>query len=143
MSDDDKINELIREIATKHEVVIGRDDPIMILRTINDRLLQDGVANQQKLLENLKEELESISHRWSNDAKGKAERILSAALAASQEAMAKSMREGAETVAGILRFEFEAVLTTIQATKRIAIINVAAASMAILAAAMMLLRGML
>jgi len=134
----DEVEELIREIASKHGVVVGRDDPMMMLHTINEKLLRNGVANQQKLLDNLKEELESISRGWSDDAKGKAERILSAALTASQETMVKSMRDGAETMANLLRIEFRAFLTTIRNTKRIAIMNMVAAGMTVFAVAMLL-----
>ena len=86
MASDDKIEELIREIAVKHGIAVGRDDPILILQTINTRLMQDSQAAQQEILDRFKEELEAIAHRWGDDAKGKAERTLNAALAASKEA---------------------------------------------------------
>ena len=82
MASDDKIEELIREIAVKHGIAVGRDDPILILQTINTRLMQDSQAAQQEILDRFKEELEAIAHRWGDDAKGKAERTLNAALAA-------------------------------------------------------------
>ena len=37
---DDKIDSLIQEISTKHGVVIGRDDPILILHSVNMRLIE-------------------------------------------------------------------------------------------------------
>jgi len=135
---DDKMKEIIQEVVAKHGILIGLDDPIMVLHTINEMLLRDSAANQMELLNKFKEELENISHRLNEDAKEKAGRILGAALTASQETMAKNMREGAEVVAGILRLEFKAVLTTIRTTKRIAIMNIVAASITILAAAMVL-----
>jgi hypothetical protein len=95
MASDDKIEELIREIAVKHGIAVGRDDPILILQTINTRLMQDSQAAQQEILDRFKEELEAIAHRWGDDAKGKAERTLNAALAASKEAMAKGCRTAA------------------------------------------------
>ena len=57
MSDrqDDQIEALIREIAQKHGIVVGRDDPILILQTINNRLMQDSAKAQQAQLEKLKE----------------------------------------------------------------------------------------
>ncbi len=72
MASDDKIEELIGEIAVKHGITIGRNDPILILQTINERLMQDTQAAQQEILDHFKEELESIAHRWGEDAKGKA-----------------------------------------------------------------------
>jgi flagellar biogenesis protein FliO len=95
----DKIEELIKEIAVKHGIAVGRDDPIMILQTINERLILDGQTAQQQLLSHFKAELEEIAHRWSEDAKGKAERVLNASLNASKEAMANGMAEGTKRAA--------------------------------------------
>jgi hypothetical protein len=89
-----KIEEIIKEIAHKNGIAIGRDDPIMILHTINERLLRDTQRSQQAALDSFKSELELISHRWGQDAKDKAERILNAALQASKESMATSINEG-------------------------------------------------
>jgi hypothetical protein len=62
-------DELTKEIAGKHGVAVGRDDPIMILQTVNARLLEDSAKAQQEMLERYKEELEALSARWSSDAR--------------------------------------------------------------------------
>ena len=69
----DQVEELIKEIAAKHGIAVSRDDPILILQTINNRLLQDGAEAQQAQLDQFKQEMEALSMRWENDAKGKAE----------------------------------------------------------------------
>jgi hypothetical protein len=56
--------ELIKEIAAKHGIAVGRDYPIMILQTINARLMQDSQKAQQEMLDTFKSELEEMSHRW-------------------------------------------------------------------------------
>jgi cell division septum initiation protein DivIVA len=89
----DPIDELIKEIAGKHGVAVSRDDPIMILQTINARLLEDSAKAQQAMLERYREELEALSARWSSDAKEKAERVLNSALKASNNAMRERARE--------------------------------------------------
>jgi hypothetical protein len=63
----DRIEEIIKEIAVKHGIAVGRDDPIMILQTINERLMQDTAAAQQEILEQFKSELESVAFRWGED----------------------------------------------------------------------------
>mgnify|MGYP003379481151 CR=1 FL=1 len=83
MASDDKIEETIKAIAARHGIAVSRDDPILVLQTINDRLMQDSQAAQQEILEGFKSELEAIAHRWGEDSKGKAERTLNAALALS------------------------------------------------------------
>lgn len=103
----DKIGESIKVIAEKHGVAVGRDDPILILQTLNERLMQDNAAAQQVMLDHFKEELEVIAHRWSEDAKGKAERLLNAALLAAREAMANELQQGSKVAAATLRREAE------------------------------------
>lgn len=142
MASDDKIEELIREIAVKHGIAVGRDDPILILQTINTRLMQDSQAAQQEILDRFKEELEAIAHRWGDDAKGKAERTLNAALAASKEAMAKGMQDGGKAAAEAVRRELEAAAVQFAApvreARRVAYMNIVAAGMAVFAAALAL-----
>ena len=93
MTTADRTEEIIKEIAVKHGIAIGRNDPILVLQTLNERLLQDSATAQEKILERFKEEMEAISHRWSEDAKQKAEKTLNAALTAGREAMLKGMQD--------------------------------------------------
>lgn len=60
----DPFEEIIQEIALKHGVAIGRDDPILILQTLNNKLMKDSVLAQQQQLDLFKEELETIAYRW-------------------------------------------------------------------------------
>ncbi|WP_419419474.1 conjugal transfer protein TraM [Legionella sp. D16C41] len=89
----DKIDETIQVIALKHGVVLGKDDPILILQTMNERLLKENRKAQQEMLAQFKEEMEGISSQWRDDAKEKAEKILNAALAGSKAAMSKLSQE--------------------------------------------------
>lgn len=134
----DKIEELIREIAAKHGIAVGRDDPILILQTINTKLMQDSAAAQEAILDAFKSELESIANRWGDDAKEKAERTLNAALAASKEAMTRGMQDAAKVAAEAVRHEIETVTAKLTApireARRVAIMNMIAAGMAVAAA---------
>nr|WP_027156710.1 conjugal transfer protein TraM [Methylobacter luteus] len=129
----DKIEETIKEIAAKHGIAVGRDDPILILQTINERLMQDSATAQQEILDRFKEEMESIAHRWGDDAKNKAERTLNAALTVSRETMLTTMQDGAKAAAESLRHEVESTTTrlasSIRESRRVAIMNLIAASM--------------
>lgn len=134
---DDQIESLIREIATKHGIAVGRDDPILILQTINNRLLQDGAKAQQDMLNQFKKELESMAMRWSEDAKNKAERIVNASLNASKESMENIMAQGARDTIKTVRLEIDSSLNRINRpirdAKKIAYLNVVAGSMTIIA----------
>lgn len=89
----DKLNEAIQEIAVRHGVVLGKDDPILILQTMHERLLEDNRKAQQQMLVQFREEIENISSLWKNYAKEKAENILNTALSVSKESMAKLLRD--------------------------------------------------
>jgi type II secretory pathway predicted ATPase ExeA len=134
----DRVDELIGEVARKHGMAIGRDDPILVLQTINERLLQDSSAAQQALLDAYKEELEALASRWSTDAADRADRILQAALAGSRETVASIVTEAAMTTAASVRTEVDAALARVavrlQDARRIAIINMVAACITLVAA---------
>ena len=138
----DQTEELLREIAAKHGLAVSRDDPILVLQTINSRLMQDGAKAQQAQLDRFKEEMEALSQRWSMDAKLMAERILDAALAAARETMDGAMREGGAQAARAARREIDGALQQLAAAVRaahgVALLNIAAGCLAILAAAVAL-----
>jgi hypothetical protein len=141
MSDrhDEQIEALIREIAQKHGIVVGRDDPIFVLQTINNRLMQDSAKSHQAQLEKLKEELEALAQRWSLDAKEKSERILNASLTSGKQAMGQLMEEGTNATVRLLAEEMGALLAKlrrpIQDAHRLAVFNIIASCMTLVAAA--------
>jgi len=144
MSDrqDDQIEALIREIAQKHGIVVGRDDPIFVLQTINHRLMQDSAKAQQAQLEKLKEELEALAQRWSQDAREKSERILNASLAVGRQATAQLMEEGVRTSVRLLADEMAGLLDRlalpVREARQVAVFNIVASCIALLAAAVAL-----
>jgi hypothetical protein len=144
MSDrqDDQIEALIREIAQKHGIVVGRDDPIFVLQTINHRLMLDSAKAQQVQLEKLKEELEALAQRWSQDAREQSERILNASLAAGRQATAQLMEEGARMSARLLADEMAGLLDRLALpvgeVRQVAVFNIVASCITLLAAAVAL-----
>lgn len=134
----DQIEELIREIAAKHGIAVARDDPILVLQTINNRLLQDSAAAQQAQLEQFKEELEGISLRWKTDAKDKAERVMNVALTASKTAMDQILRDSAQAMIDRLRNELDSnqalLANQMHRTRKTALLNFVASCLTIAAA---------
>jgi hypothetical protein len=134
----DEVEELIREIAAKHGIAISRDDPIFVLQTINQRLMQDSARAQQAMLDRYKEEMEVIAQAWSSDAKSKAERVLNASLTASKETAAKIMLEGATATAASVRGEVDAALGrvagTLRQSRRLVSVNLVVAALTLMAA---------
>jgi hypothetical protein len=140
MSEDN--DALIKKIAVKHGIAVGRDDPILILHTLNNQLLLDSQKAQQELLDQFKAELEGLSLRWSTDAREKAERILNASLVASEESMGHLMQAGANELVATVKNEVDATLKRIERpirdAYRIGTMNILAACLTIFAAAILL-----
>ncbi|QBS13535.1 conjugal transfer protein TraM [Legionella geestiana] len=134
----DQMQTLIKEIAVKHGVSVGQNDPILILQTLNARLMDDNLKAQQAMLDQYKEELEGIALRWGNDAKDKSERILNAALDASKDTMTKLLHDSAISTAMAVKKETEDLLArvgkSLRNTERVAMFNLVASCVTFLAA---------
>ena len=134
----DPIEDLIQEIARKHGVAIDRDDPILVLQTINSKLLKDSARAQKDQLDAYKIELEALAQRWGTDAKEKAERILNASLCASQEAMTKIPGLVAQSTTVSVKAEVELalayVVSRIHDAHRIGVLNLVASFVTLTAA---------
>lgn len=130
--------DLIREIAVRHGTALGRDDPILILHTLNERLMADNAKAQQAMLAAFQAELEAAAGRWDAASKARAERVLNAALGASQDAMKDHMAAGAREAAAAARREAERALGALEEslarTRQVALLNLAAAVLTLAAA---------
>lgn len=89
----EKLDKIIQDITVKHGVLLGKDDPILMLQTMNEQLIEENRKAQKDLLVQFREEMEGISSQWKDDAKEKAEKVLNAALASSKEAIARLLQE--------------------------------------------------
>ncbi|HIF0302638.1 TPA: conjugal transfer protein TraM [Legionella pneumophila] len=134
----DQFESLINDIAIKHGVVLGQDDPILILQTMNAKLMEDNSKAQQFMLHQYKEELEGIILRFGNETKEKSERILNSSLAASKEAMANVLQESAKNTTISIQNSIETLLChterLLRRTERIALVNLTASALTLLAA---------
>lgn len=92
-----EVEEIIKEIAIRHGIAVGRDDPIMVLRTINEILLKDSMTAQAEILSVFKSELEEAANRWDLAANEKAEKMLNISLNASKKAMSSMLDAGVKS----------------------------------------------
>ncbi|RUR15312.1 conjugal transfer protein TraM [Legionella sp. km535] len=99
----EKLDKISQDIAVKHGVLLGKDDPILMLQTMNEHLIEENRKAQQDFLAQFREEMEGISSQWRVDAKEKAEKVLNVALASSKEAMARLLQESTNESVQTLR----------------------------------------
>jgi len=134
----DPTEELLTEIAAKHGVALDRQDPILIVQTLHMRLLEESRRTQQAMLEDYRTTLEGLLDRWGIETKTKAERIVTASLTASTEAMKAQMATATTEVARTIRSEVTDVLEQIETRARraqtIGYLNLFAAVVTVLAA---------
>ena len=83
----DAIDELVKEIMTQHHIALGRDDPVLILHTVNTRLLNDSQKALNQQIEQAQQQWQDMTNRWGQATQDRAERILNAALTSSKEVM--------------------------------------------------------
>lgn len=86
----DAMDAVIRELAAKHGVLLGRDDPIVMLTTIQGVMLRELQEQQAQSLAAFQSEMERFLSSWTDDSKGKAERIVNGALDVSKRIMAQN-----------------------------------------------------
>ncbi|HCU5991568.1 TPA: conjugal transfer protein TraM [Legionella pneumophila] len=99
----EKLDKIIQDITVKHGVLLGIDDPILMLQTMNEQLIEENRKAQQDLLVQFREEMEGISSQWKDDAKEKAEKVLNAALASSKEAITRLLHESTKESVQVMK----------------------------------------
>jgi L-lactate utilization protein LutC len=92
------LDQVRRLVAERHNVSIGRDDPILMLMTAQDHLLQLYTQRQRELVAEFAAQLDAVATRYTASSKETADKALTAALAASKQAMV-SLLEGGTTAA--------------------------------------------
>ena len=98
-------DKLIREAAVRNKLVVHKDDPVMLLATTINLMLDDLNASLAAALDKYQSGNDDIARRWRLDAEAGAAKILDAALNAGREATAKTMNEGAVKVTALIHEE--------------------------------------
>ncbi|KTD03715.1 traM protein [Legionella geestiana] len=103
----DKLQEITQEIAKRHGVLVGRDDPILMLHTMNDMLMQENLAAQRNVLADFRTMIEEGIHRLEDGSSKKSEQILNVAILASKTLLQNAMQDGAESAMSFINQEID------------------------------------
>lgn len=140
--EDEKINALIAQIASRHGIALSRDDPIMIMQTMNENLIKDSVLAQQGLLEQFKSEMEITKKEWTTEAKNHSAHILNATVLSGKTEIARIMEEKSSLIieesSTKLNAGFNQILKTVQLSRQTALLNILASFITLFAAAIIL-----
>ena len=74
----DKLDALIKRIASEHGIVLSADDPVLMMHTLNEVLLEQNEKAHAELLHNYQAALENNFTQWQAFATKKANALINA-----------------------------------------------------------------
>ena len=61
---DDKLDALIKRVASEHGIILSQDDPVLMMHTLNEVLLEQNEKAHAELLSNYQATLEESFNQW-------------------------------------------------------------------------------
>ncbi len=80
----DKLDALIERVASEHGIILSQDDPVLIMHTLNEVLLEQNEKAHAELLSNYQAILEENFNRWCEYSTKKSNAIISASMSNAQ-----------------------------------------------------------
>ncbi|MDO8334576.1 MAG: conjugal transfer protein TraM [Nitrosomonas sp.] len=77
-SDQNHFSKIIERVAAKHGIALTDDDPILMIHTLNEILIEENNKAHQVLLNQFRSTLEENIHLWSQTTESKANSLLQA-----------------------------------------------------------------
>ncbi|MFY8352918.1 hypothetical protein AAEU29_20430 [Pseudoalteromonas sp. SSM20] len=107
MGNEVSIEALLHEVMVEHGVKLTKNDPVLIVHTLNKRLIESQKALQESLLNELKSNLEVLTTDWSEEAKSVAENIINSSLKASTATITQAIETSTEENKKLLKEAIE------------------------------------
>lgn len=76
----DKLDALIKRVATVHGIVLSQDDPVLMMHTLNEVLLEQNENAHAELLNNYQAILEDSFKQWREYSTKKSNALISASM---------------------------------------------------------------
>ena len=80
----DKLDALIERIASEHGIVLSQDDPVLMMHTLNEVLLEQNKEAHAELLRNYQAVLEENFNRWREYSTKKSNALINASISNTQ-----------------------------------------------------------
>lgn len=126
----DPITQIIEDVAVKHGIALGRDDPVLMVYTINRQLMESGARIQQAALEKCLGNMEQSAGRIHDQAVCALDRKMREASANIRQAL----QQEAERLFSQQRKESRAMMESHLKWRRFAAINIAVSMLTIVSA---------
>lgn len=135
---DDVLEALRREIAAKHRIIVGADDPILLLLTANDFCIQRAAsaleAMQTRALTQQAQQFELHTHKFVAAANQTGARTVELAAAKIHDAVGMASSHAASTIDGAARQLLRPLQLAI-------VVSVCSSLLSLVAAVLLWLRG--
>lgn len=80
----DKLDALIKRVASEHGIVLSRDDPVLMMHTLNEVLLEQNEKAHAELLSNYQAVLEERFNQWREYSTKRSNAIINASMNSTQ-----------------------------------------------------------
>ena len=110
----DSLDEIIKEVAAKHGFVLSRDDPVLLVYTIQQRLLADSADGQQLLFDQFREELEQTLDDWEKETTSKLDQALDQTITAAKTDFRDQMRQDTIKITAVVDVHYVTIQSQIR-----------------------------
>lgn len=142
-TDLDHFSKIIERVAAKHGIALTDDDPILMIHTLNEILLEENSKAHQVLLNNFRSTLEENISQWSQATENKANSLLQASSRNTNLLTEQIINACFESIDQKIELGFnekiKEISTLTQNTRQAAIINLLATGLFFLAVLVMVL----
>ena len=142
-TDLDHFNKIIERVAAKHGIALTDDDPILMIHTLNEILLEENIKAHQVLLNNFRSTLEENINQWSQATENKANSLLQASSRNTNVLPEQIINSCFELIDQKIESGFnekiKEITTIVRNTRQAAIINLLATGLFFLAVLVMVL----
>ena len=80
----DKLDALIERVASEHGIVLSQDDPVLMMHTLNEVLLEQNEKAHAELLSNYQAILEENFNRWCEYSTKKSNALINSSMSNTQ-----------------------------------------------------------
>ena len=127
---------IIQQIADNHGVILSKDDPILILHTFNQQLMEENKSHHEALLRRFHDELDTMTLSSNELLFKKAERIINMSLEASTTRINAMITDIGETfslqIKNAINEELNVVEKASLKSERLALFNISASALTLL-----------
>ncbi|WP_206245863.1 hypothetical protein [Novosphingobium terrae] len=142
---DQRLKDIIAEVARRHGVALGKDDPILILETFHARMVGDMATAVEKETQKFRQQLEEALSSYNSQVVRTTEAALNAVIEAADKAAREKMMVGVEgqlsEIRGQVGRDIESpinaaiarIIPHLKSAEHVSRLNILAASMSLLA----------